>query len=273
VGDELGVTANAVRPYLLLDWLGHAIAAGAARESHSRARTLTARQVERGFVQTPSICTIVHMDVQVHSSAAHPFEPPSVDASRKSRRARRFDPNRKDRLLDVALDVIAERGVAGTTHRHIAAAADVSPGSLTYYFDGMSDLLEQAFRKHAIHGAALYEQHFDEVRTRSDLVEAITRLIVGNSASSERDSVITFELYLAAKRDSALRAITEQWMSSSREVLRRYMDASTARGVDALIEGLTIHMLLSTRPVDRTQVTAYVDRAVGESALRFGEAP
>jgi len=25
--------------------------------------------------------------------------------------------------------------------------------------------------------------------------------------------------------------------------------------------------------VDRTQVTAYVDRAVGESALRFGEAP
>ena len=42
---------------------------------------------------------------------------------------------------------------------YIAAAADVSPGSLTYYFDGMSDLLEQAFRKHAIHGAALYAQH------------------------------------------------------------------------------------------------------------------
>ena len=188
------------------------------------------------------------------------------------RRPRRFDPNRKTRILDAALDVIAERGVAGTTHRHIAVAADVSPGSLTYHFDGMADLLEQAFRRHALHGAALYERHFDGVGTRAELVEAITRLIVGNSASSERDSVITFELYLAAKREPTLRAITEQWMSSSRAVLQRYMDASTARGVDALIEGLTIHMLLSTCPVDGSQVAAYVDRALG-SALTIAEQP
>ena len=66
-------------------------------------------------------------------------------------------------------------------------------------------------------------------------------------------------------------AITEQWMSSSRAVLQRYMDASTARGLDALIEGLTIHMLLSTHPVNRAQIAAYVDRALGQSTHGLGQ--
>lgn len=191
-------------------------------------------------------------------------------AAGSARRARRWDPNRRDRILDVALDVIAEHGVAGTTHRLIAARADVSPGSLTYYFEGMSDLLEQAFRRHAARGAAEYERYFHTVTNRADLVEAVTTLIVGSGAASGRDAVITFELYLAAGRDPALRAITEEWMASSRAVLQRYLDSSTARGLDALIEGLTIHKLLSTRPVNRAQIATYVDRALGKATVSFG---
>ncbi|MDF2847508.1 MAG: TetR family transcriptional regulator, partial [Oerskovia sp.] len=38
---------------------------------------------------------------------------------------RRVDPDRKDRIVDAALDVIAEHGVGGATHRVVAAAADV----------------------------------------------------------------------------------------------------------------------------------------------------
>ena len=58
---------------------------------------------------------------------------------------RRFDPERKDRIIEACLDVIAERGVAGTSHRVVAAAAGVPLGSMTYHFDGMADLLHQAF--------------------------------------------------------------------------------------------------------------------------------
>jgi TetR/AcrR family transcriptional regulator, regulator of biofilm formation and stress response len=187
----------------------------------------------------------------------------AVDAPPASpRRARRTDPHRKDRILDATLDVIAERGVAGTTHRVIAAAADVSPGSLTYYFHGMSDLLEQAFRRFAEHGSIDYERQFEGVTSRAELVEAITDLIVGNSRGAQRDAVITFELYLAAGREPALRAITEDWMRRSRAVLQRYLDPTTARGVDALIEGLSIHSLLSTSPIKRWQIRSYVARAL-----------
>ena len=196
-------------------------------------------------------------DAPTRRERASTVQPPA------QRRTRRHDPARKDRIIDVTLDVIADNGVAGTTHRLVAAAADVPLGSLTYYFTGMDDLLEQAFRRHAERMSVLYEGHFDRVHDRSQLAEAITDLIHGNNNSSSRDSVVSVELYLAALRQPALRSITETWMASSRAVLRRYLDEVTARGVDALIEGLILHSILSTTPLPRAQTVAYVTRALG----------
>jgi len=188
-----------------------------------------------------------------------------VTASAPVRRARRHDPDRKHRILDVTLDVIAVHGVAGTTHRLIAAAADVSPGSLTYHFSSLDDLLQQAFQRHAEQQATLYERHFDCVYTRLQLVEAVTSLILGSQGSSDRDWLVTYELYLAALRNPPLRVITERWMGRSREVLQRYLDPVTARGVDALIEGLIMHMMLSTRPVSRPETRGHVERLLGDA--------
>ena len=41
-------------------------------------------------------------------------------------RPRRHDPERRQRIIQACLDVIAERGVAGVSHRLVAAAADVN---------------------------------------------------------------------------------------------------------------------------------------------------
>jgi len=46
-------------------------------------------------------------------------------------RRRRKDPGRRDRIIDACLEVIAEHGVAGTSHRRVAAAAGVPLGSMT----------------------------------------------------------------------------------------------------------------------------------------------
>lgn len=192
------------------------------------------------------MCTLVHMT--------------DLAASPRPRRPRRFDPDRKDRIIDAALDVIADHGVRGTTHRLIAAAADVPLGSMTYHFDSLDDLMLQAFTRHAALMATAYERHFDGVRTRDDLVQAIANLVLG--ADADRDSAINFELYLAAVHNPALRSVTQGWMESSRAVLHRYLDPVTARGVDALIEGLIIHSILSTAPVDRSDTIGYIDRAL-----------
>lgn len=179
-------------------------------------------------------------------------------------RARRHDPDRKDRIVDAAIEVIAEHGVAGTTHRMIAAAADVPLGSLTYHFTGLDDLRTQAFQRHAERMLVVYAGHFEAVHTREELVEAVTDLIHGDAGADTHDWAIAYELYLAALRDPALRAVTERWMRTSRAVLERFVDPVTARGVDALIEGLVMHKTLSTSPLPRQQIRTIVARTVGE---------
>jgi DNA-binding transcriptional regulator YbjK len=194
------------------------------------------------------------------------------NAERSARAARRYDPDRKERLIDTTIEVIAEHGVAGTTHRRVAAAADVPLGSLTYHFAGLNDLLALAFRRHAERMSAVYEAHFHGVRTAEQFVDAVTDLIHGAAGADARDWAIAYELYLAALREPALRSITESWMRTSRAVLERFVDPLTARGVDALIEGLVMHQTLSTGPkLSRSDIRTIIARAVGESGA-VGEA-
>ena len=178
-------------------------------------------------------------------------------------RPRRHDPDRRGRILQAALDVVAEHGVARTTHRLIAAHADVPLGSLTYHFNGLDDLLAQAFGLHAERMGVLYAAHFADARTRSQFVDAVTDLIQGGATTTSSDWVIAYELYLAALRDPALRAVTDAWMQASRSVLERHVDADTARAVDALVEGLVLHQTLSTSLLSRRQVRGVVETCIG----------
>ncbi|WP_036335056.1 TetR/AcrR family transcriptional regulator [Modestobacter caceresii] len=164
--------------------------------------------------------------------------------------------------MDATIDVIAEHGVAGTTHRLIAAAADVPLGSLTYHFTGLDDLLAQAFTRHAEQMAADYEARFATVGNTAEFVEAVTGLVHADADADERDWAVSYELFLAALRNPALRTVTEWWMQRSRGVLERFVDPTTSRGVDALIEGLVMHKVLSTAPVSRDQTAEIIARAV-----------
>jgi DNA-binding transcriptional regulator YbjK len=167
------------------------------------------------------------------------------------RRPRRFDPQRKQRILDAAIDVIAVHGAAGTTHRLIAEAADVPLGSLTYHFASLEDLRAQAYARLSERGSAAYAAHFEDVRTPGQLLDALTDLVHNAAGADAAEWSVTYELYLAALHDPALREVTESWMLTSRSVLERFVDPDTARGVDALIEGLIMHRMLSTAPSSR----------------------
>jgi DNA-binding transcriptional regulator YbjK len=178
------------------------------------------------------------------------------------RRPARRAPGRKELIIEAAVGVLAEHGVAGTTHRLVAQAADVPLGSLTYYFTSLADLREQAFRWHARRLSDRYAAFFDAVATREDLLDAVTDLIHRQIGADARDMVLAYELYLAAMREPALRAVTEDWMHTSRAVLERFLDPVTARGVDALVEGLIMHNALSPTPLGRDEIRTIVARTM-----------
>lgn len=179
------------------------------------------------------------------------------------RRARRHDPGRRDRLVDTALDVIAERGVAAATHRVIARAADVPLGSLTYHFGSLTELLAAAFTRHVDAAAARLDERMRTAPDRTAALETLAEHLTGDLIGSQRDLVLTVELYVAAARDPALRTVTQDWMSRSRRSLERHLDARTAREVDALVEGLVLHSVLSTRPMTDDEIRSALLRLAG----------
>lgn len=164
---------------------------------------------------------------------------------------RRYDPDRRDRIIDAALAVIAEGGVAGTSHRRIAERAGVPLGSMTYHFASMDELLREAFTRFATRLSARFEARLTAVTHRDELATAIVGLVHDDLASGPNDLVLTLELYTLAARQPAFRQITHDWMRRSRDVLERHVDARTAHQLDALIEGLFIHVSLDPTPHGR----------------------
>jgi TetR/AcrR family transcriptional regulator, regulator of biofilm formation and stress response len=170
------------------------------------------------------------------------------------RRPRRHDPGRRDHLVSTALDVIAEHGVAGATHRAIARAADVPLGSTSYHFTSIDQLIAAAFTVHAEQVAGALEHRMRAAPDRQAALDALAGHLARDLLGSERGLVLAFELYVAAARRPALREVTQGWLLRSRQALELHFDPVTARELDALIEGLVLHQALSTDPMTPAQV-------------------
>ncbi|GAA2332841.1 TetR family transcriptional regulator [Streptomyces cuspidosporus] len=69
------------------------------------------------------------------------------------------DPQRRERILTAALDLIADEGIARVSHRRIAARAGVPLGSMTHHFSGMDDLLREAFDRFTDHIVAVFDAY------------------------------------------------------------------------------------------------------------------
>ncbi|GFN03069.1 hypothetical protein Smic_16250 [Streptomyces microflavus] len=109
--------------------------------------------------------------------------------------ARRYDPERRTRIIDAALRVIAADGIAGLSHRTVAAEADVPLGSTTYHFGSLDELLTAALRRSNENFAqALRDSEVCAVEPSGEeagagLADELTRVLgSGSRASGARSS-------------------------------------------------------------------------------------
>ncbi|MBT2872498.1 TetR/AcrR family transcriptional regulator [Streptomyces cellulosae] len=166
-------------------------------------------------------------------------------------------------MLTAALDLIAEEGVAGVSHRKIAARAGVPLRSMTYHFTGIDEMLPEAFWGYADHVVAVFDRHLAGTATPEEAREAVTDLIHTLSGGPRRDLILVQELYTPAARSEPYRALCARWMRRSRALLESHFPPETARHLDALIEGLTLHRALDDDPPGRPVTREAVGRITG----------
>lgn len=151
--------------------------------------------------------------------------------------------HRRALLIAAVLPVLERSGVAGVTHRAVAAEAGLPLASATYYFDSIDDLLITALL------SATDSQVGWLTRLEGADIRVLARL-VHRFAHAERTAAIAqYELLFAAMRRDALRADAERWYDALGTVLAGFISSEEGRrAASYAVDGLTLRMLWTGEP-------------------------
>jgi DNA-binding transcriptional regulator YbjK len=176
--------------------------------------------------------------------------------------ARRYDPERRQRIIDAAIRVVAAKGIGGLSHRSVAAEADVPLGSTTYHFKTLDELLVAALRQANEGFAKVVAARGALEDSRTDLADELAGL-VGEWLAGDRTAVeLEYELYLAALRRPALRPVAAECGHDFAEQLGRRTDPATARALVALVDGICLQVLLTDTEYDEEYAREVLARVI-----------
>jgi TetR/AcrR family transcriptional regulator, regulator of biofilm formation and stress response len=157
---------------------------------------------------------------------------------------------RRREVLEAALRVIAERGVAGVTHRAVAEAAGVPASTTTYYFASLDELLEAALVLFVREEAARLHSLSDRLGEIDLPPREMAGLFLAELRSSGDLEVAQFDLYLEAARRPRLRAAARECIEVYIGVAEAALRAAgapdpreRAHAFVALIDGYGLHRL------------------------------
>lgn len=175
---------------------------------------------------------------------------------------RRYDPDRRRRIIDAAIRVVGAKGMAGLSHRSVAAEADVPLGSTTYHFETLDELMVAALRQANDGFARLIAARGALEDPTSDLAAELAGLTGEWLAGDRRGVELEYELYLAALRRPALRPVAAEWCQDIAERIAHRTDPVTARALVALLDGICLHVLLTGAEYDEEYARDVLARVI-----------
>jgi len=168
---------------------------------------------------------------------------------------------RRAELIEATLTVIERDGVAGVSHRTVAAVAGVSPSAALHHFATLDDLLVAAL----ISGSESSIEAVAEVEDVAGLAGVLTDQIVDGRSRF----VAVYELYLLAARRRALRPEADRWIESVKDAAKGLgADETTARALCATLDGLGLQALLSDDVPDRRATAKILARILSTTPTR-----
>lgn len=175
---------------------------------------------------------------------------------------RRYDPDRRERIIGAAIRVVGARGIAGLSHRSVAAEADVPLGSTTYHFKSLDDLLVAALRQANEGFARAVADSAALADPGADLAGALAALLGEFLGADRARAELEYELYLAALRRPALRPVAAEWCEAVAAGLSDRVDPATARALVAVMDGISLQVLLTGAEYDEAYAREILRRVL-----------
>jgi AcrR family transcriptional regulator len=179
---------------------------------------------------------------------------------------------RRTEIIDAAIAVMAQVGLAGLSMRVVANQAGIPLGALSYYFDDKADLVAQAFAQlsdREIERVVRTAEQLSPSMSPDQLADAVADMIIDGFTSPQGAIVTRYELVTEASRDERLRPMFEAWYAAMVPALSRLfrdlgsrqpeLDSRTIMAVTAGLEIDNIYRPLG--PVDKRRIRATIRHA------------
>jgi AcrR family transcriptional regulator len=152
---------------------------------------------------------------------------------------------RRERIIDAAIDLFSASGFAGTTTRRLAEAAGVSEAALYLHFETKEALYEAIIRRKAVENAEFTERLREMPAEPPELVfQAVAEFMIETHTRDK--AFLRLLLFSGLEQHALFRMFFEAQVRECGDTLRAYVErlqrAGTFRPCDPFLEGL------STRP-------------------------
>ncbi|MBR8742383.1 TetR/AcrR family transcriptional regulator [Nocardiopsis sp. MG754419] len=162
---------------------------------------------------------------------------------------------KREELIAATLRVVEREGVGGVTHRTVAREAEVSAGSVAYYFATLDDLLVAALTEAS-------DAYIAQLRDLDDDIAGLARVIADAGGPGRARALAERELNLLAARRPALRPVARRWRDAVAEVARSLgADPLTALQFSATADGVC-GRLLAGEDLSRAEIAELLHHAL-----------
>ncbi|MGX1776913.1 TetR/AcrR family transcriptional regulator [Nocardia brasiliensis] len=185
----------------------------------------------------------------------------------RTRRHRASGAARRDALLGATVEVVAAQGMAGVTHRSVTEQAGVPLATISYFFESIGDLAEEALRVFAAERVTALSALNETLATHELDFDRMAALFAASAASNRTQSMAMFEAFLDAGRRVEHRSTVAAALAALRQVATTALATAgasepekAAESYAALVDGFALHAL--------TRENQEVDRAGLHRAIR-----
>jgi DNA-binding transcriptional regulator YbjK len=180
-------------------------------------------------------------------------------AAASARRAQGRGRARRERLIEVTIELVAREGIDAVTHRRVAELAQVPLGSTTYYFASREEMLVEALKAFGRQEIAAIRARLAELLThkpsRRRYVDGLVDFLAPQLTDYHWQTVAQYALLCEAARRPELEPVAREWNQAWWAVLEELFQALKvpnpgleARMLLAMLDGFLLEQLAAPDP-------------------------